>query len=273
VKTDSIFYRLFQEFPSIFFELIDLSPDEAVRYEFTSREVKQLAFRIDGLFLPTNEERSAFYLVEVQFQPDEILYHRLFAELFLYIKQYRPSYPWRVVVIYPNRSIEREETLQFNELITSNRVQRIYLDELGEEGLSSLGVGVVKLIIEDDKSVVEKAKVLVEQTKQQLIEPIVQRNLIDLIETIVIYKLPQKSREEIEAMFGLSELKQTKVYQEALEEGEQKGEQKGELKGELKAKLEAIPELLKEGLKIEQIARVLKLPVEVVQQEIKQNQS
>ncbi|PSB01324.1 Rpn family recombination-promoting nuclease/putative transposase [Merismopedia glauca] len=270
MKTDSIFYRLFQEFPSIFFELIDLSPDEAVRYEFTSREVKQLAFRIDGLFLPTNEERSAFYLVEVQFQPDEILYHRLFAELFLYIKQYRPSHPWRVVVIYPNRSIEREEILQFNELLTSNRVQRIYLDELGEEGAASLGVGVVKLIIEDDKSVVEKAKVLVEQTKQQLTEPIVQRNLIDLIETIIIYtiiiyKLPHKSREEIEAMFGLSELKQTKVYQEAL--------QKGEQKGELKAKLEAIPELLKEGLKIEQIARVLKLPVELVQQEIKQSQS
>ena len=33
-------------------------------------------------------------------------------------------------------------------------------------------------------------------------------------------------------MLGLSELKQTKVYQEALEEGEQK------------AKLEAVPELL-----------------------------
>jgi predicted transposase/invertase (TIGR01784 family) len=196
-------------------------------------------------------------LVEVQFQPDETLYYRLFAELFLFLKQYRLSHPWRVVIIYPSRSVEREEALQFGELLASNRVQRIYLDELGAAGETSLGVGLVKLIIENEKTVVEKAKVLIEQTQQQLTKPTIQRDLIDLIETIIVYKLPQKSREEIEAMFGLSELKQTKVYQEAFQEGEQK------------AKLSAIPELLKEGLNVNQIARVLKLPIEVVQQQIK----
>jgi predicted transposase YdaD len=36
---------------------------------------------------------------------------------------------------------------------------------------------------------------------------------------IVVYKFPELSREEIERMFGLSELKRTKVYQEALQEG------------------------------------------------------
>jgi predicted transposase YdaD len=38
------------------------------------------------------------------------------------------------------------------------------------------------------------------------------------------------SREEIEQMFSLSELKQTRVYQEALEEGRQDGEQEGRRK-------------------------------------------
>lgn len=33
-------------------------------------------------------------------------------------------------------------------------------------------------------------------------------------------------------MLGLSELKQTKVYQEALQEGEQVGEQRGRTEGE-----------------------------------------
>ncbi|QGZ91364.1 hypothetical protein GQR42_19475 [Microcystis aeruginosa FD4] len=37
------------------------------------------------------------------------------------------------------------------------------------------------------------------------------------------YYFPQKSREEIEAMFELSDLKQTRVYQEALAEGEERG--------------------------------------------------
>ncbi len=255
MKTDSIFYRLFQEFPSIFFELIGRSPDEAADYQFSSREVKQLAFRMDGLFLPrADEPNKPFYLVEVQFQPDETLYYRLFGELFLYLKQYKLSHPWQVVAIYPSRSIEREETLQFEEILALDRVKRIYLDELGEEADTSLGVGVVKLIMEAEETVGEKAKALIKQAKQQLVDEVIKRNFIDLLETIIVYKLPRKSREEIEAMFGLSELKQTKVYQEALEEGEQK------------AKLETIPRMLRLGISLEIIAQSLDLPLEVVQQ-------
>lgn len=51
MKTDTIFYSLFQAFPSIFFELIDQYPEAAATYEFTSREIKQLAFR-EGLAHP-----------------------------------------------------------------------------------------------------------------------------------------------------------------------------------------------------------------------------
>lgn len=38
------------------------------------------------------------------------------------------------------------------------------------------------------------------------------------------------------------------------------------------AKLEAVPELIKEGMSIEQIARVLKLPLELVQQQIQKSE-
>ena len=259
VKTDTIFYSLFQAFPGIFFELIDCSPEEAVTYEFTSREVKQLAFRLDGLFLPTTEDsEKPLYVVEVQFQSDEDLYYRLFGELFLYLRQYKPRHPWQVVVIYPTRSIEREQTLHFGKLLTLDGVRRIYLDELGEAAELSLGVGVVKLVIEAEETALSLAMRLVEQARQQLSDEAVKRDLINLIETIIVYKLPQKSREEIEAMFSLNELKQTKVYQEALAEGE--------YRGELKAKLEAIPRMLEFGLSLEQIAQLQDLPLEVVQQ-------
>ncbi len=71
-------------------------------------------------------------------------------------------------------------------------------------------------------------------------------------------------------MFGLSELKQTKVYQEALAEGEVKGEVKGkaegEAKGKMEGKVEAVPRLLKLGLTVKQIAKALELPLEQVQQ-------
>ena len=259
MKTDSIFYSLFQSFPSIFFELINHSPEEATSYEFTSREVKQLAFRLDGLFLPkTDEPDKPFYLVEVQFQPDTSLYYRVFAELFLFLRQYQPSHPWQIVVIYPNRSIEREQTLHFGNLLALNQVRRIYLDELGEAAERSLGVGVVKLVIEPEETAGQLARYLIEQAQQQLTDEAVQRDLINLIETIIVYKLPQKSREEIAAMLGLSELKKTRFYQEVFEEGKQEGKQ------------EAIPQLLLMGLSLEQIAQALDLPIEVVQQAAQQ---
>lgn len=55
-------------------------------------------------------------------------------------------------------------------------------------------------------------------------------------------------------MFGLSELKQTRVYQEALEEGERRG------------KLRAVPRLLAMGLTEEQVAQALGLSVEEARQ-------
>ncbi len=127
MKTDSIFYRMFLDFPDSFFELIE-RPDAMVsNYRFTSQEVKQLAFRLDGLFLPLdNLENLPFYLVEVQFQKDEDLYYRLFSELFLYLRQYKPLSPWQIVVIYPSREIEREHPQQFEDLLSLDRIKRIY---------------------------------------------------------------------------------------------------------------------------------------------------
>jgi predicted transposase/invertase (TIGR01784 family) len=154
--------------------------------------------------------------------------------------------------------MEREPHHQFGDILALNRVQRIYLDSLGETATTSLGVGVVKLVIEPENHAVNLAKSLITQAKEEINEPNIQQELIDLIETIIIYKLPQKTRKEIETMLGLSELKKTKVYQEALAEGEEIGEQK--------SKLDTIPRMISFGLKLEDIANLLNLPLEVVQQ-------
>ncbi|MCC3492459.1 MAG: Rpn family recombination-promoting nuclease/putative transposase [Microcoleus sp. PH2017_16_JOR_D_A] len=265
MKTDTIFYSLFQEFPSFFFELIDRPPEEAAAYEFTSREIKQLAFRIDGLFLPTTEApEKPFYLAEVQFQPDPDLYYRIFGELFLYLRQYKPVNPWRVVVIYPSRRIEHEQMLQFQELLTSQRVQRIYLDELPEAADRSLGVKIVKLVIEPAETAAEQARQSIAMARQQLSDPSVLRDLINLIETIIVYKLPQKSREEIATMLNLSELRQTRFYQEVKQEGLEEGLEQG---GQ-QAKLEAIRRMIAFGMNLETIAQLLDLSVEFVRQTI-----
>jgi predicted transposase YdaD len=57
--------------------------------------------------------------------------------------------------------------------------------------------------------------------------------MLEFIETVLVYKLPNLSREEIKAMLGLDvQLKQTRFYQEAAEEGKLIGLLEGALIGE-----------------------------------------
>ena len=124
------------------------------------------------------------------------------------------------------------------------------MDELGEAASLPIGIATIKLVVEDEDTAIIAARELINRTKQAVNLQLQQQQLLEFIETILVYKFPKMSREEIEAMFGLSELKQTRVYQE----------------GRLEAKLEAIPRLLALGLTVEQIAQALDLDVAQVQQ-------
>ncbi|AFZ42316.1 hypothetical protein PCC7418_0064 [Halothece sp. PCC 7418] len=262
MKTDSLFYRLFQIRPQLLFELLSDSPQPASSYQFTSVEVKQLAFRLDGLFLPQNGDRNApFYVVEVQFQPDEELYYRVFAELFLYLRQHQPPHPWRVVVIYPRRSVERLVEGQFEDLLNLNRVTRIYLEELETTESSAFGVRLVKLIIASEIEVSQQARSLLQQTQAEIMPSKLQDDIIDVIESIMVYKFPQKSRQEIATMLGVEDLKQTRFYQEVFAEGKQEGKQ------------EAVSRMVASGVDLETIAQWLDLPLEIVREEAQKHQN
>ena len=256
MKTDILFYQIFQEFPQFFFEICSLPSHNANRYSFSSIEVKQLAFRIDGLFLPnTNDPNFPIYLTEIQFQPDPNFYYRVFSELHLYLKQYQPQNPWHLVIIYPNRNTEGEVPIHFQHHLALPTVTRIYLNELPQ---TSLGAATIQLILEQPNQAPEAAKTLIQQAKTQLTPTQVQQKLIDLIQTIIVYKLPNKSREEIAAMLGLSDLKQTRVYQEALAEGREEGIEQ--------VQRENIFRMSGHGMSPETIAQLLALPLETVTQ-------
>ncbi|NJM73608.1 MAG: Rpn family recombination-promoting nuclease/putative transposase [Scytonema sp. RU_4_4] len=278
MKTDSIFYQLFAEFPSIFFELIGRSPNETQGYQFRSVEIKQTAFRIDGVFLPSEDNPDkTVYFCEVQFQKDELLYHRLFAELFLFLDQNPSTYDWYAVILYPTRSLEPDETRLYQVLLQSSKVQRVYLDELESAADKSLGIGVVKLVVEPPENAVNRARQLIDQARQEIADRLSSQAIIDLIETIVVYKFPQLSRQEVENMLKLSSaIRHTRVYQEALEEGREEGRteglKEGRTEGLKEGKLAAVPLLLKAGLTVEQIAEQLEIEIEAVKQ-IAQQQS
>ncbi|MBD0310383.1 MAG: Rpn family recombination-promoting nuclease/putative transposase, partial [Microcoleus sp. T1-bin1] len=191
MKTDSIFYRLFQTFPGTFFELINRQPSEASAYEFASVELKQTAFRIDGVFLPVpNLREHPIYFLEVQFQKDPEFYARFFCEIFLYLRLYAPTKAWRAVVLFPRRSLEPTEVEAYRVLLESSQVTRLYLNELGDAAEQSLGVGIIKLVVETKKRTPVRVRQLVDKARSELTDEAQQRVVLDLIETIVLYKLP-----------------------------------------------------------------------------------
>jgi predicted transposase YdaD len=52
MRRDSIFYQLFRQAPSVLFELLSQPPENAQQYTFEAIEVKETAFRMDGVFVP-----------------------------------------------------------------------------------------------------------------------------------------------------------------------------------------------------------------------------
>lgn len=230
MKTDSLFYRIFHSVPALFFELIG-QPDRK-DYVFRSIEVKQTAFRIDGVFLPPeNTPDQTVFFVEVQFQEDQLLYHRLFAELFLFLKQNPNLTRWQAVVIFPSRSLEPDNTELYQSLLEGSQVQRFYLNELEEMESFSPAIGLMQLIVASEKHATEQAKRLLQQVEQTS-SILAKEVLLELIETTMVYKFPLMSRQEIAAMLGLAEsAKHTRVYQEGLEEGLEKGLEEGLEKG------------------------------------------
>jgi predicted transposase/invertase (TIGR01784 family) len=241
--------------PSTFFELIGRSPSEAIAYEFRSVEIKQTAFRIDGVFVPVSEDDSSPILfVEVQFQQDKQFYYRFFSEITLYLRQYQSMRDWHAAVIYPSRGVEYLVPPSYRDWLELPKVQRLYLDELKVlTPETPLGMSLAQLVVEPEERTPEQARILIARAQRDVGNRILRREIIELVETIVVYKFPHTSRQELEAMLGLGELKETKFYQEAAQE----------------TKLAIVPRMLQAGLSLEKISEVLELPLEDVEKAAK----
>lgn len=259
MQTDKLAYLWFQEIPQGFFALIGRNKLDASGYAFKSVELKETSFRLDAVFAPLVSDDFT-YFVEVQFQRDALFYARLLAEVFLYLKQFQVK-KWRVVVIYPNRNAEQEDLGSFSELLNTNLIQRIYLNELPSLDVLDETISIFKLAVEPNTTAIQAAKMLAERAPEQL----------DFIERVLFYKFSNLTRREILNMLGIKEefeeeLKKTKAYQEILAEGIETGIQQGIQQGELKGKIQAVPLLRKLGMSNESIAKELNLPIEQVSQ-------
>lgn len=159
------------------------------------------------------------------------------------------------MVIYTQRSFDPGLPIQLSEYAMGDRLQRLYLDRLPPEWEGrSLEVRAIQLMGVRKDIVADQAKSLIEQVRTESNNDTTLKAVLELINTIFIYKFPDLTRQEIEVMLGISELKQTRVYQEARQE----------------EKLEIISRMVPLGLTVEQIAQVVNLTIEEVQQIIQQ---
>jgi predicted transposase YdaD len=85
-------------------------------------------------------------------------------------------------------------------------------------------MGLIELIVSKEAQAPELVKTLMARTKTEVENDREKQGIIELLETVLLSKFSQLSRQEIEAMFLVSDIKQTRVYQEAKQEGRQDGE-------------------------------------------------
>jgi predicted transposase/invertase (TIGR01784 family) len=224
MRTDTIFYQLFLTFHSLLFELLGQPIEKAEHYKFTSVEVKEKAFRFDGIFRPDSLEYP-IYFVEVQFQAKTDYYREFITEINIYLNQYQPVQDWQAVAIFAKRSLEvKKLTAYQEELINNGRIVQIYLDEISS---ASIGMDLVQLIVSKKSQSPELVSGLMQRTRREIVDATIKKDIVELLETVLLSKFSKLTRQEIETMFSLSDIKQTRVYQDAKQEGIQEGRQEG----------------------------------------------
>ena len=226
MHTDPLLYRLFQERPALAIALAGLTVPAADAYRWQAIEVKQTAFRLDGVLWPPPEREDApLVFVEAQFQGRKTFYARWLAAIFLFLYRHRVNRPWQAVVVFPHPGVDTGHLAPYTTLLDCGLLRRVYLSDLmGREDLS-VEARLARLIILDPADAPAEARALV-TTPEPGADPL---ERLDLIETILVYKFPQLTREEIRAMLHLpvTDLKKTRFYQEVFGEGREEGRHTG----------------------------------------------
>ena len=165
MRRDTIFYQLFRQSPTLLFDLLPQPPERADEYVFDAVEVKETSFRLDGVFSPPTPS-GIVYFCEVQFQLDELLYERMNSEIGIYTYRNRERFAdWRSVVIYPSRTMEQSRTAMVREMLTSGRITRIYLDELGEIEELPIGLSLMVLTTLEGDAAKNQARRAIERSR------------------------------------------------------------------------------------------------------------
>jgi predicted transposase/invertase (TIGR01784 family) len=224
MKTDKWFYELFLSQPGMLVELVPgIKPDW--EFIYGSPVVKEKEFRLDGVFTPVSDDPTVpIVFVEAQMQSDSRFYGRYFAEVFTYLAQYEISHRWQGLLILRSRRQYFGAELSYDRLL-DQQVTRLYLSDLKKrQGLGG-NLALLQLLVVDQEKSTEIGKMLLSGAET---EAEFQRRLT-LIETILVNKFPELTKEIIMQMLDLKamDITQSRFYQEIIQEGREQGREQG----------------------------------------------
>ena len=251
METDSFFCQLLKQLPQTLFELLGLPAERALAYRFDSVEVKK-SLRIDGVFLPATTNLPVM-LVEVQFQHSTKFYANLFGKVFWYLEENDPAQEWIAVAIFSSRGVEPKELGPYEDLLRSPRVKRIYLDEYPMPADPPLGLSILQLVSAPEAQAKPLVARLIQKAEAELADSELGQKVVELVEELLIRRYPKFNRDEVRAMFPLTDLRKTRVWQEIHEEGVEEGKRL--------AQAELVRKCLAKGMTAKEIANFLDISV------------
>lgn len=220
MRTDALFYELFQTAPQTFFELLRITP--LCDYRFESITVKASEKRIDGVIEPVDAEQPVYFL-EVQALLDETIYWRTLREVATYFEQ-RPARHdnWQAVVLWLNKAddpgLRTLKPLSYkpaSRLVSADLIK--LLKQLPE---TALVLNVLRpLLAKSEREVRKHVVQWVEQIRQTPnLDPQTEEKLVAILSQLIEQKFRGLSYKELAAMLRLTPLRETASVQEVLKE-------------------------------------------------------
>lgn len=219
MKTDTLFYELFQAAPQTFFELMGMTPPCAYRFE--SLTVKTSEIRIDGVLEPL-QAGQAIYFVEVQATPDAVIYWRTLREVATFFEQRpdRKETNWQAIVLWLNSSDDPGlGTLMQLGQSPSPRLLAADLSTLLRKLPPSSLVGNVlrPLIVESEQEVRQNIAIWADSIQNTPeIEPQTGERLVAILSQFIEQKFRTLTYKELSEMLRLTPLAETNSGQELI---------------------------------------------------------
>lgn len=114
-----------------------------------------------------------------------------------------------------------------------------------------LGLGILQLVTAPEADMRTLVDRLVHKAGSEISDSEMKHNVIELVEELLIRRFAELTREEIRKMFGLQDIRTTKVWQEAREEGREEGE--------THARQVMVQNCLAKGMSVKEIANLMKI--------------